>query len=302
MLRKGTSNPLIIVAALLLASWILPGLAHAQKLEATEDTITVNGVDLYFRSIGSGPPLLLVHGMTTTGRLWDPFVDDLSAEYRVIIPDMRGHGRSTNPSGQFRHQDVAQDLIELIRHLNYSEVHAIGWSSGAIAILDLAILNPGLLKAAVLVDGAHRFPDQTREVLSSLYADDFIEMEPWYWNRVISWHPGGRNQLDELFRQLRTFGANPAEGQHTQAQLATISAPTLIVHGDRDGLYPVRLALEMHDALPSSELWVMPGVSHAAIFAYHYEPSESRCIPCEAAGHQFTKMVSDFFHRAESQQ
>ena len=292
---------LALLAVVLYGASLLPSQAHAQDTQAIEESTQVNGINLYFRSVGSGPPLVLVHGMTSAGRLWDPFIDDLSKNFRVIVPDMRGHGHSTNPSGHFRHVDVAQDLVELINHLGHSEVRAIGWSSGAIAILAMAIRHPELLKAAVLINGAHRFPDQTRDLLRSLDTELFVNSEPWYWNQVISWHPGGRSQLDELFGQLRAFGGSPKEGQYTAAQLAKITVPTMIVHGDRDVIFPVQLAFEMHAALPVSDLWVMPGVTHSAMFVYHHEPLEKRCSPCEAAGHQFAKAVSDFFERADSQ-
>ena len=67
------------------------------------------GAQIFYRVFGSGPPLLLLHGFFGTGDLWVPFLDELSASYRVIVPDMRGHGRSTNPSSRFLHRDSARD-------------------------------------------------------------------------------------------------------------------------------------------------------------------------------------------------
>lgn len=67
-------------------------------LPMTEGTQAVGDIELYYRMGGSGPPLLLLHGMTRTGREWDPWLDELGERYTVIVPDLPGHGRSTRPS------------------------------------------------------------------------------------------------------------------------------------------------------------------------------------------------------------
>src|SRR5262245_25118874 len=105
----------------------------------------INGIQMYCEVHSQGEPLVLLHGFTGSGGDWEPFVNNFAAEYQLIIPDLRGHGGSTNP------------------------------------------------------------------------------------------------------------------------YLSTITARTLIVHGDRDPFYPVNLAIEMYNAIPRSYLWIVPNGGHGPI-------------------------------------
>ena len=94
-------------------------------------TVSVNGLDLYYRETGSGKPLLLLHGFTGSGDDWQHVFTQPIDGYRVIAPDLRGHGRSTNPSDVFTFADVARDLFALLDALGIDRVKAIGMSAGA---------------------------------------------------------------------------------------------------------------------------------------------------------------------------
>jgi pimeloyl-ACP methyl ester carboxylesterase len=78
---------------------------------------TLNGVQLYFEVHGIGEPLILLHGFGGCSQDWSVLTDDWSKSFQLIIPDMRGHGRSSNPSKTFRHQDFATDILALLDHL-----------------------------------------------------------------------------------------------------------------------------------------------------------------------------------------
>ena len=71
--------------------WLL----YEPKLPLSEHTTKIDGVELYYRMAGSGPPLLLLHGRTGSGQIWMPHLDALGERYTVIVPDLPGHGRST---------------------------------------------------------------------------------------------------------------------------------------------------------------------------------------------------------------
>ncbi len=92
-------------------------------------TLEVNGLRLFYRDSGDGPTLLLLHGFTGSGADWqDVFAQPING-YRVIAPDLRGHGRSTNPSGVFRFADVSRDIFALLDRLGIDRVKAIGMSA-----------------------------------------------------------------------------------------------------------------------------------------------------------------------------
>ena len=99
-------------------------------------SIHVNGIELFFRDIGSGEPLLLLHGFTGSGDDWQHVFAEPLAGYRLIAPDLRGHGRSTNPSGQFTFADAARDIFALLDQLGIGRVSAIGMSAGANTLLN----------------------------------------------------------------------------------------------------------------------------------------------------------------------
>ena len=95
-------------------------------LPMTEGTQAVGDIELYYRMGGSGPPLLLLHGMTRTGREWDPWLDELGERYTVIVPDLPGHGRSTRPPGGFLFREVARALFAFLDQLGVGRIRAIG--------------------------------------------------------------------------------------------------------------------------------------------------------------------------------
>jgi len=89
------------------------------------------GVDLYYRDVGSGPPLVCVHGGFMSHRVWDPLVATLADDYRVIAVDLRGHGRSEAPYGTCTDDTFGADLGALLEHLDLQDVTYLGWSLGA---------------------------------------------------------------------------------------------------------------------------------------------------------------------------
>lgn len=102
--------PLFFVFGLLLITGSIVLGQNALK----EDTLNINGFEYYYKEVGQGKPLVLLHGFTLTGNIWNRYMDSLAKDYRVIIPDMRGHGRSTNPSNEFSHRQYAKDVYSLL--------------------------------------------------------------------------------------------------------------------------------------------------------------------------------------------
>jgi pimeloyl-ACP methyl ester carboxylesterase len=226
--------------------------------------IDVNGCQLYFETRGDGEPLLLLHGGTGIGADWQHvFTAGDPSGFRVIVPDLRGHGRSTNPSGTFTFRQVALDIFALLDALGVATVNAIGMSAGAKTLLHMATQQPDRLRSMVLVSATPRFPDQARAAMAQISVDTFSDAD-WASHRLR--HVHGDDQIRSLFNQMRALKDDRSDMAFTQATLAPITARTLIVHGDRDPLYPVELAVEMYRAIPSSALWVVPNGGHGPIF------------------------------------
>ena len=226
--------------------------------------IDVNGFQMYLEERGDGEPLLLLHGGTGIGSDWNlVFAAGGPAGFRAIIPDLRGHGRSTNPSRAFTFRQAADDVFTLLDRLGVPRVKAIGLSMGAKTLLHMATRQPARIDAMVLVSATPYFPAQARAAMAQLSVDAFSETD-WAAQRLR--HPQGDDQIRMLFEQMRALKDSHEDMAFTPPLLAMITARTLIVHGDRDPLYPVELAMEMYRAIPASALWVVPNGGHGPIF------------------------------------
>lgn len=225
--------------------------------------IRVNGFDLYYELHGEGVPLLLLHGGGGAGVNWQLVFKSWPAGYHTIVPDLRGHGSSTNPAGPFTFRQSALDVFALLDHLRIQQFRAIGMSLGAKTLLHMATQQPSRVQAMVLVSGAPYFPEQARAIMRATTPDNRSEQE---WQQMRQWHKHGDEQIRALWQMSHDFKDSYDDVNFTPPYLSTVTARTLIVHGDRDPLYPVRLALEMYEAIPRSALWVVPRGGHGPIF------------------------------------
>jgi len=226
-------------------------------------TIDVNGFTMYYEARGEGEPLVLLHGGTGVGADWRHVFSVDPPGYRVVVPDLRGHGRSTNPSRQFTVRQSARDVAALLDHLGLGRVKAIGMSMGAKTLLHLATADRERVEAMVLVSAAPYFPAQVRAAMAQFDADRLSEAE---WTALRARHVHGDDQIRALWEMTRGFASSYDDMAFTPPLLATIAARTLVVHGDRDPFYPVELAFELHRGIPGSALWVVPYGGHGPIF------------------------------------
>ena len=241
---------------------LLGSTAWAQSSGAGQ-TVFVNGMEMYYEIHGQGEPLVLLHGFFGSGAGWVPFLDTFAAEYRVIVPDLRGHGRSTNPSNEFTHKQAALDVFALFDHLSVDEFQAMGISTGGMTLLHMATSQPERVDAMVLIGAASYFPDEDR---ANKRATDPETQPEEAWARMRQQHANGDDQIRALWTQFRDFEDNYDDMNFTAPYLSTITARTLIVHGDRDQSFPVNIPVEEYEAIPNSYLWIVPNGQHVPIF------------------------------------
>jgi pimeloyl-ACP methyl ester carboxylesterase len=223
-------------------------------------------MEMYYEARGEGEALLLLHGGTGIGANWQLHFPEPPEGFRLIIPDLRGHGRSTNPSGEITFRQSALDVLALLDHLGIERCKAIGLSFGAKTLLHVATQQPARLEAVVLVSATPYFPEQARAIMRQVTPESRTEAE---WRQMRQWHVHGDEQIRALWKMTNAFKDSYTDLSFTPPHLATITARTLIVHGDRDPLYPVHLALEMYTAIPHAYLWVVPNGGHGPIFGEH---------------------------------
>ncbi|MEZ6102605.1 MAG: alpha/beta hydrolase [Pirellulaceae bacterium] len=254
------SSVMTCVVAILATS--SPLLAQTATVAAPGRYADINGMKMYYEVHGTGEPLLLLHWYDGTGAAsWGPFVKDLSFKYKLIIPDMRGHGRTINPADAFSFSQCADDVVQLLDHLRIGRCRAMGASLGGMTLLQIATRQPERISSMVLIGSGHYLPEQARREMrretKALYFDN-----PKHWAEMETLHPGGKEQIQKLARLFSAIADDYADLNFTPPYLGTIQARTLIMHGDRDQYFPVDIPVEIYKSIPNSALWIVPKGGH----------------------------------------
>ena len=181
-------------------------------------------------------------------------------EYPLILVDLRGHGRSTNPSNQFTHRQAALDLFVLLDQLGIDTFKAIGVSTGGMTLIHMATQQPARVEAMVLVGAPSYIPEQARAI------NQASTLESWDWEPLRQQHMYGDEQIRALLNQFHDFKDVYDDMNFTPPYLSIITAQTLIMFGDRDAFFPVSIPVEMYTAIPHAYLWIVPNGDHVPIF------------------------------------
>jgi pimeloyl-ACP methyl ester carboxylesterase len=256
-----SSRPRCAWAALFLAYKMVGGDLCMTPTELPGRIATLNGVQLYFEVHGSGEPLLLLHGFSGSSQDWMASAADWGTQFQLLVPDLRGHGRSSTLSTSFRHEEAAADMLALLDHLRIDACKGVGVSAGGNVLLHMATKQPARVKAMVLVSATSYFPAQARHIMSQ-YGDTLPEAQ---WEILRRRHPGGDAQIKALLASTKAFATSYDDMNFTPPYLSTIQARTLIVQGDRDPLYPVEISVEMAKAIRQSSLWIIPNAGHGPV-------------------------------------
>ena len=245
------------LAAFALSIYLLP------QDHAAAETLQVNGIEMYYQIMGEGEPLILLHGWSQSGDTWGGVADDFAKHFQVIIPDLRGHGATDNPSGEyFTTKQLALDVYELLDHLKVDSFRAMGISMGGVTLLRMATQQPDRIDSMVLIGAASYISSDQREIAHSTdpYAIPDDQMR-----RLREIHKHGDEQIIAMLEWPKTSADDYQDINFTPPYLSTIKANTLIVHGERDRRVPVSIALEMYQAIPDSLLWIVPNGGHVPI-------------------------------------
>jgi pimeloyl-ACP methyl ester carboxylesterase len=166
-----------------------------------EKVVHVNDIDLFYQDYGSGSPLVLLHGWFGSNAFWDPYINALTQEYRVIVPDFRGHGRSTNPNDYaFSERDFAHDIFALLDHLGIERFKGVGFSSGGMTFLHMATEQSKRIEAMILIGTVHYFPSERNDIASEMTMEN---LEPEFLSLMQKWHKKDDEQIRFL---VKLFG------------------------------------------------------------------------------------------------
>jgi pimeloyl-ACP methyl ester carboxylesterase len=238
--------------------------------------IDVGGMSVGYRQVGSGPPLVLLHGAFEDSRCWARQLDELSQELTVIALDAPGFGASDDPPPTWTTADYGNHLGDILDALGLIRPTVLGLSFGSVYALALYRERPEAVGALILVSAyagwagslppeevQRRVEQSEREMTAPV--DQIVEK--WLPTLLTPTAPHDVVRLvSMMMREFHPAGMRPAlhalGAVDLRDVLATIAVPTLLVYGDADVRSPVMVAEEMHARIPGSALVVIPGAPH----------------------------------------
>ncbi len=224
------------------------------------------------------PPLLLAGSLGTTMTMWDPQLPALTARFRVLRADPRGHGRSEVPAGPYTIGDIGSDLLALLDSLGIAKVSYCGLSLGGMAGMWLAAHAPGRIDRLALcctsawlppAEGwtdraarvrAHGTASIRDQIVDRWFTPDFLPRDPaavtWAGNMLAATPPEGYAGCCEAIAAM-----------DLRPDLAAISAPTLVIAGASDQAIPPAHSAIIAAAIPDARMAVVPAAHLANVEA-----------------------------------
>ena len=221
-----------------------------------KDYVDAGGLRTYYEAQGTGEPLVMLHGGFASVNTFAGFTPRFAERYRVFSPERRGHGRMPDIEGPITYEIMADDTNAFIDALGVGPAHVVGWSDGANVGLITAIRRPDLVRKLVLIGTSVNITGAKPWAKTLLEPVDHLP--PMLIDEYASLSPDGRDHFPVVFNKLvRAIVDTPL----TLADLARVSAPTLIMAGD-DDLVTVEHQEAMRAAVQDGQLAIVPGTSH----------------------------------------
>ena len=225
----------------------------------TEGFVEHDGAKIWYATYGAGPAVILLHGGLGNSRNWGFQVSALvNANYRTVVIDSRGHGRSTRDDRPYLYELMASDVLAVMDALHLDKASLVGRSDGACTALILAMQAPTRV-AGVFFFACNMDPSGTKDIA---WPNPILE-------RCFNRHAQDYAQLSATPDQFKAFSDAVGLMMRTQPNysahdLAEISVPVAIVHSQHDEFIKPEHAEYLADTIPGAELVILPGVSHFA--------------------------------------
>jgi len=194
----------------------------------------VNGINLYYETYGSGRPLILLHGGLGSGEMFGPVLSAYTADHRVILPDLQGHGRTADIDRPIDVRLMAEDIAALIAHLGLEKPDVMGYSLGGGVATALALRHPELVRRLITLSANIRrdaiYPEMLAQQLQvGPGAVEFLKDTPMYelYQRVAP-------RPDDFGRLLGKMGESMAKDFDWSEEIRGLQVPTLVAAADAD--------------------------------------------------------------------
>ena len=242
----------------------------------------INGLHLYYETLGSGTPLMLLHGGLGSGEMFGPVLPMLAASRQVILPDLQGHGRTADIDRRLDVRLMAGDIAALIEHLGLGKTDVVGYSLGGGVALLTALKHPEVVDKLVVASAHVRRDAVGPEMLAqqsqvSAAAVDFLKDTPMYES-----YQRRAPRPEDFGRLLDKVGASMAEDFDYAADVKNLQVPTMFLAADADMAPPshyievfklldggLRDGGWMGEGRPKGghALAILPGLTHYNVFA-----------------------------------
>jgi pimeloyl-ACP methyl ester carboxylesterase len=253
--------------------------------DETSKFLAVDDLVFHYRDEGTGPTLLLLHGVASSLHTWDDWVARLAPHYRIIRIDMPGHGLTGNDPSIERYEIsyMVDKLEKFLNKLSIDDIYLAGNSLGGYVAWNYALHRPDRVKKMVLLDSAG-FPQDMPFIMnfaalpgigemSAVMMPKFIvdmnvnaafgdddkvtdKLQQRYFD--LTMRQGNREALVNVFRTMKEQSSNP----HLGDRIKEIKVPTLLMWGDQDEWVPLDVMQQFAQALPNSQSIVYEGVGH----------------------------------------
>lgn len=237
-------------------------------------------VSLYFETHGKGAPLLLIAGLGSDSQSWGTVVKDLAKDFLVITPDNRGVGRSTQKGVKISIAAMADDCMAILDFLEIPAAHLVGHSMGGFVALECAMRYGQRVSSLVLAATSTKCSDKNNALFrvwaSELHSgidlgEWLMELFPWlFTERFLQ----DREMVESFIRMAREYPYPQTAGAFRKqvealaefdgtGRLAAVRAPTLIIHGCEDLLFPASECVERLALISGARSMVLGKAAHS---------------------------------------
>jgi pimeloyl-ACP methyl ester carboxylesterase len=263
--------------------------------------VKVGEIELDCERTGSGPPLLMIMGLSGTALHWgEPFLDALRGDFEVIVYDHRGVGASSRLSGHMTIAELAGDAAGLLDALEIESAHVLGISMGGMVAQELTLAYPERLRTLTLGCtscggslGVSPAPQVSQSLADGMISGSRerairaaweVNVSPRYaadpdaWARFLEIGLRRPVAIPVIMEQMRAI-----LGHDTCARLSEIRPPTLVVHGTLDQMLPVQNGRLIAELIPGAGLEIFDGIGH--LFFWEEPERSAELVRAHAAVH-----------------
>ncbi len=237
---------------------------------------------LFFEEFGQGEPLVLLHGLAVNGDMFSPVTDRLSQGHRLIVPDLRGHGRSEALPGPYSPKHMSEDVRELLDSLFIKSAGVLGYSEGGAVAQQFARDHPDRISSLILVCpfvyGAGTLSQLAEGMFSPLLArtvgmkrigrmalrlSGVPKLSQGLLQQFDDMLPTDPDKIAQAIKEMNRFDSRPWLNQ--------IKAKTLIIAGSDDKAIPLSQAGTLARDITNSQLKILKGAGHFLVLTHTEE-------------------------------